>query len=144
MSERFFVKKTNPRAVFFPVNEMMKEQIAASKQIKLADLSLPDRLIAGATAGLCYWVGTCPLDVIKSQMMVHRYANYKQNWWQTVKIMYKEGGLARFYVGVTASAARSIPACSTMFAGERAKPASIDEDSSDESREMWLQKYIHY
>ena len=94
----------------------MKETIASNREISVSNLSMLDRLIAGGTAGLCYWVGTCPFDVVKSQMMINNLDVSKFSWLQTVKWMYKEGGVNRFYVGVAPSAMRCIPACGSMFA----------------------------
>ena len=37
-------------------------------------------------------------------------------WSKTVKLMYKEGGVARFYQGVLPLTLRSMPACGAMFA----------------------------
>lgn len=52
-------------AVFFPVNELTKHKLADLRNIPVAHLSMPERLFAGACAGLSYWVGTFPLDAIK-------------------------------------------------------------------------------
>ena len=38
------------------------------------------------------------------------------NWSKTVKMMYNEGGIMRFYQGVVPLALRSVPACGAMFA----------------------------
>ena len=48
-----------------PVNEIMKHNVADYNNKSVAKLTLPERLFAGACAGLSYWVGTFPLDAIK-------------------------------------------------------------------------------
>lgn len=47
------------------VNELVKSNVAALRQKSVDKLTMPERLFAGACAGLCYWVGTFPLDAIK-------------------------------------------------------------------------------
>ena len=107
-------------ALFFPVNEIMKDiRIAQMGYKGEGDLKLIERLSCGAAAGFCYWVGTCPLDTIKSRMMMQRLEDQRSKgltWSKTVRLMYKEGGVATFYQGVVPLALRSIPACGAMFA----------------------------
>jgi len=43
----------------------MKRWQAQRDGIAIKDLSLTQRLLAGACAGLSYWIGTYPLDVVK-------------------------------------------------------------------------------
>lgn len=47
------------------VNELAKRALAESEGKEVKDLSFGSAMMAGATAGLCYWVGTYPLDVVK-------------------------------------------------------------------------------
>lgn len=107
-------------ACFFPVNEILKDmRVEAMGYGSEKDLHLWERLVCGGTAGLCYWVGTCPLDTIKSKMMMTSLKNQRDNgltWSRTVKVMWQEGGVARFYQGLAPLAARSVPACGAMFA----------------------------
>mgnify|MGYP000297515155 CR=1 FL=1 len=110
------IRNVPANAMFFPVNEVMKENVASARGVDVHDLRMPDRLIAGGIAGLCYWVGTCPFDVVKSQMMINSLEVSTLSWGQTVKVLYLEGGISRFYVGVAPSAMRSVPACGCMFA----------------------------
>jgi hypothetical protein len=58
------------------VNELMKKRLADSKGKSVSELELKDRLIAGACAGLCYWMGTFPLDVVKVNGIIHDSQNY--------------------------------------------------------------------
>ena len=52
-------------ALFITVNELVKSNVASFRNKSTDNLSMPERLFAGACAGLCYWVGTFPLDAIK-------------------------------------------------------------------------------
>ena len=47
------------------MNELSKRYLASKRGVDPKNLSLWDRLASGAVAGLSYWVGTYPLDVIK-------------------------------------------------------------------------------
>lgn len=49
----------------YVVNELAKRSLAHYAGCEVKQLSLRDRLAAGAAAGLSYWVGTYPLDVVK-------------------------------------------------------------------------------
>lgn len=57
------------------VNELVKSNVAALRQKSVDKLTMPERLFAGACAGLCYWVGTFPLDAIKV-MSAHMSSHY--------------------------------------------------------------------
>ena len=54
-----------PITIQFLVNELVKCKVAAFRNKSTDNLAMPERLFAGACAGLCYWVGTFPLDAIK-------------------------------------------------------------------------------
>jgi len=109
------IRNIPANALFFPMNEIMKHTISESLQIDQSQLLISHRLASGAIAGLCYWVGTYPLDVIKGRMQAQSYDN-RMNWIQTAVSIYKDGGINQFRKGLAPCAARSIPACSAMFA----------------------------
>lgn len=54
------------------VNELMKREIVRRDGRSDTDLTIPERMLSGACAGLCYWVGTFPLDAIKVQGTITR------------------------------------------------------------------------
>lgn len=58
-------------ALFFPVNELVKRGLAERQGVTVDELSTRDRLIAGACAGLSYWVLTYPLDLIKGRQAAY-------------------------------------------------------------------------
>lgn len=49
----------------FLVNELSKQYFAKVNNVAIENLSVPDRLLSGAAAGIGYWVCTYPLDVVK-------------------------------------------------------------------------------
>ena len=57
-------------ALFITVNELVKSNVASFRNKSTDNLSMPERLFAGACAGLCYWVGTFPLDAIKVRTLL--------------------------------------------------------------------------
>jgi hypothetical protein len=101
--------------MFFPVNEITKRALAKRAKKEVQQLNPIERFISGAAAGLSYWVGTFPLDAIKSRIQATSY-DQRKGWIETAKIIFKEGGFQGFARGLAPSAARSIPACATMFA----------------------------
>ena len=107
-------------ALFFPVNEIAKDNLMEFRGYSSeSDLTFLERLACGACAGLSYWVTVCPLDCIKTQIMMTPLIDARaQNltYINVVKNMYKEGGIARFYQGLIPLAMRAIPACGMMFA----------------------------
>ena len=56
----------------FLVNELTKREIAFRSGKSVADLTIPERMFSGACAGLCYWVGTFPLDAIKVRACLYK------------------------------------------------------------------------
>jgi solute carrier family 25 carnitine/acylcarnitine transporter 20/29 len=108
------IRNVPANAMFFPVNEIVKHEIAKREGINVSELTVPQRLVAGASAGLCYWVGTYPLDVIKARNQAMKYAE-RQGWAATARSIYSEFGLRGFARGLAPCALRAIPACSIMF-----------------------------
>eukprot|EP01033_Poteriospumella_lacustris_P000577 gene577-394_t len=108
------IRNVPANAVFFPVNELVKRFFANREGKDVSEVSIAQNLIAGGCAGLCYWVGTFPLDVVKSRMQsadIHT----KITWLGTVKYIYRTGGLRAFRNGIVPCIFRAIPACGTMF-----------------------------
>jgi solute carrier family 25 carnitine/acylcarnitine transporter 20/29 len=57
-------------ALFFPVFEMVKRALADRRDVTVPELHTSERMLAGALAGLGFWVGPFPLDVVKARMQV--------------------------------------------------------------------------
>ena len=62
------IRNIPANAVFFPVNELVKREFATKRGCNVNELQVHHRLIAGACAGLSYWIGTYPLDAIKAHV----------------------------------------------------------------------------
>ena len=108
------VRNVPANAVFFPVSEIVKIKIAQHNDIPIEQLQVHHKLIAGACAGMCYWIGTYPLDAIKGTSQSYKYAE-RLGWIGTVNKMWRDGGVGSFTRGFWPCAARSIPACAVMF-----------------------------
>ena len=108
------VRNVPANAVFFPVSEIVKIKIAQHNDITIEQLQVHHKLIAGACAGMCYWIGTYPLDAIKGTSQSYKYAE-RLGWIGTVSKMWRDGGVGSFTRGFWPCAARSIPACAVMF-----------------------------
>jgi len=109
------IRNIPANALFFPINEIVKEKIALRKGIAVAKLELSDKLLAGACAGISYWVGTYPLDVIKGRIQAMPYGS-RVGWFDVALLIWRDGGAKAFTKGLLPCAARAIPACGTMFA----------------------------
>lgn len=110
------VRNVPANALFFPVNQMVKRNVAHAQGLTDASqLHFGWRLLAGACAGLGYWVTTFPLDVIKARSQSVEFQQ-RQNWVRTVQSIYSSGGLKAFTRGFVPCATRAVPACAAMFA----------------------------
>ena len=92
----------------------MKRKLAERSGVHVNELQSWQRLIAGASAGLSYWVLTYPLDLVKSQMMAASYES-RGSWLSTAQSVYVNHGWRGFARGIGPCAARAIPACAVMF-----------------------------
>lgn len=108
------VRNIPANALFFPVNEVVKRRFAESQDIQVAELHLTYKLIAGASAGICYWGLTYPLDAIKGQSQAFSY-EARKSFTATAKYIYTINGIGGYFRGIAPCLARSIPACSAMF-----------------------------
>eukprot|EP00518_Triparma_eleuthera_P019121 CAMPEP_0197547278 /NCGR_PEP_ID=MMETSP1320-20131121/1662_1 /TAXON_ID=91990 /ORGANISM="Bolidomonas sp., Strain RCC2347" /LENGTH=273 /DNA_ID=CAMNT_0043107023 /DNA_START=128 /DNA_END=946 /DNA_ORIENTATION=- len=70
------VRNVPANAVFFPVNEILKDRCVSFRGYgSVGEMRTWERVVCGGAAGFCYWVGTCPLDCVKSQMMMTRQSD---------------------------------------------------------------------
>jgi solute carrier family 25 carnitine/acylcarnitine transporter 20/29 len=73
---------------------------------------------AGSSAGLMFWIPFFPFDVIKSEVMsdsIRRKVRRYKHWGDCVKQLYGQGGILRFYRGLTPCVIRAIPANAVML-----------------------------
>ncbi len=55
--------------VYEIANELVKRYFADRDGVPVNEVSFAQHFVAGGFAGLCYWVGTFPLDVIKVETL---------------------------------------------------------------------------
>ena len=108
------IRNIPANALFFPVNELTKRKFAETQGIQVSELHLTYKLISGATAGLCYWLLTYPLDAIKGQSQAFPY-EARKSFTATINYIHKINGMRGFFRGIAPCVARSIPACAAMF-----------------------------
>ena len=73
---------------------------------------------AGGTAGFMYWVLFYPLDVIKSAMQTDALVRSERRFSgvaDATRQLWAEGGVSRFYKGVTPCLLRAVPANAIML-----------------------------
>lgn len=72
-------------------------------------------LLAGGTAGLCYWLAAFPWDTLKARMMLAEppYPSLRA----AAVAIYTDAGLAGFWRGFTPCALRAFPANAAAFTG---------------------------
>jgi solute carrier family 25 carnitine/acylcarnitine transporter 20/29 len=109
------IRNVPANALFFPVNELVKLELARRYHKSPSELDLHHRLIAGACAGLSYWTLTYPLDVVKGRMQGTPYEQ-RQSWRSTLRDILRTDGPAGFFRGFAPCAARAVPACAALFA----------------------------
>lgn len=105
----------------------------------MKEITVAQNMVAGASAGLCYWVGTYPLDVIKVSVYIKDFVSLSceksyrpvgnpiqsrmqsaefgqsKGWLATFQDVWRSGGFSAFRTGLLPCAMRAVPACATMF-----------------------------
>ena len=80
---------------------------------------MTDLFVSGGTAGFMYWALFYPLDVLKSALQTDAIEPEKRRFpcgvKQAAQELWAEGGVARFYKGVTPCLLRAIPANAIML-----------------------------
>ena len=76
------------------MNEIVKRQFAEQSGVSVHELQSWQRLVAGACAGLSYWVLNYPLDLVKSTMMAADYKS-RGNWISTAQNIYSLYGYVK-------------------------------------------------
>jgi solute carrier family 25 carnitine/acylcarnitine transporter 20/29 len=112
------IRNVPANALFFPVNEIVANLCATQQGLdNSSQLAVSWRLVAGACAGLSYWVLTYPLDVIKARVMAAPLER-RTTWRGEVASVLRKADwrTETFWRGLLPSAARSVPACACMFA----------------------------
>ncbi|GAM22818.1 hypothetical protein SAMD00019534_059930 [Acytostelium subglobosum LB1] len=104
-------------AAYFGAYELARRMLLDDGQ-KLSQLPAWKVMLAGGIGGMSYWTLTYPIDVIKSSIQTdsiipsqRRYAGFID----CASKIYRQRGLAGFYVGFTPCFIRSMPANAACF-----------------------------
>jgi len=112
-----FLRTTPGTAAYFGVYEAVKLAQLHPGQRK-SDLGPAQLLLAGGCGGMGFWLSSFPMDSVKSAMQadaVKRSERLYHSWMDCARKMYREGGIARFYRGLTPCLIRSFPANAACF-----------------------------
>lgn len=72
--------------------------------------------VAGGYAGFMYWIMVFPIDTVKSVIQADRLHNPQYNGViDCCKQLYQEGGMPRFFRGISPSLIRAFPANAITF-----------------------------
>ncbi len=82
--------------------------------MSVKELPTWQRLIAGATAGVGYWVCTYPLDVVKARMQAVPYEE-RSSWMTTARSIHSQLGWRGFLRGLGPCAWRAVPVNAALF-----------------------------
>ncbi|ELU04534.1 hypothetical protein CAPTEDRAFT_97572 [Capitella teleta] len=87
---------------------------------------------AGGMAGICAWIVTYPVDLIKSRVQADMTGKYA-GFWDCVQKSYSESGLRGFSYGLAPTLLRAFPTNAATFAGVamtlRLLKADMDDDA---------------
>jgi solute carrier family 25 carnitine/acylcarnitine transporter 20/29 len=103
---------------YFGGYELARESFARQQGVKVDQLPASSVLLAGGLGGFSYWIATYPMDVIKSSMQSDSPDRAQRKFTSiagTAKILYGEGGVKRFFVGITPCLMRAFPANAVCF-----------------------------
>ncbi|KAI9833757.1 MAG: hypothetical protein M1819_003490 [Sarea resinae] len=78
------------------------------------DLSLTAVMTAGGAAGVAMWIPVFPVDTIKSRL---QSADGHPKIGETIRGLYRNGGLKAFFPGMGPAMARAVPANAATFLG---------------------------
>lgn len=105
-------------SVYFGTFEYLKIKFAEQEGCSVNEISNWKLLFSGGFGGVVYWSCFYPIDVIKSAMMTDSLVRSERQYptvIQTASKLYQEGGIARFYKGISPCLLRSMPANALML-----------------------------
>jgi len=103
---------------YFGVYETVRRLEAEARGVGVEQLTVPELLIAGSVGGLSYWIFTYPIDCIKSAIQADDVRKEKRRFSgmaDAARGMWAEGGLKRFFKGITPCLMRAAPANAVCF-----------------------------
>jgi len=112
-------------ACYFGVYETSRMWFSEMTTQRKQDLQAPFVLMSGGLGGIAYWLSTYPIDSVKSAIQSDSIIKSQRQYSGVLDCahkLYKRGGVARFYQGLTPCLLRSFPANAVcFFAYEKAK-----------------------
>jgi len=74
-------------------------------------------LLAGGFSGVCYWLFTYPMDVVKSRMQADKLGQGRryQGFVDCIRVTYRELGVKGFFRGLTPCLVRAFPTNAAAF-----------------------------
>ena len=103
---------------YFGAYELTRNWLARRAGVKVSELGVGPLLVAGAAGGVSYWALTYPLDAVKSTIQADALEKQKRRYGgvvSTARAMWAEGGLRRFFRGLTPCLLRAAPANAVCF-----------------------------
>jgi len=103
---------------YFGVYEYMRRLQAQRKGVSVGELAVGEVLIAGAVGGWSYWLLTFPIDSVKSAIQadaIDRERRLYGGVGKAAAAMWREGGIRRFFKGLTPCLLRAAPANAVCF-----------------------------
>ena len=104
-------------ASYFGCYEWVRRTLAARKGASVDELSTAEVLLAGACGGFAYW-SIYPIDCVKSAMQadaVERSQRLYRGMGDAARAMWREGGVGRFFKGLSPCLLRAAPANAVCF-----------------------------
>lgn len=103
-------------AAYFATYEVVKRRLTPKDATgkPQGDLSLTAIMTAGAAAGVAMWIPVFPIDTIKSRL---QSAEGNPTIGDTVRGLYRNGGIKAFFPGFAPAMARAVPANAATFLG---------------------------
>ena len=112
------LRNTPAFSVYFGSFEIFKDTFSEQLGCARKDLPVTHIFAAGGLAGVLYWGGLYPFDIIKSTIQSDSMVPKERTFTtvpQTIGKLYADGGLIRFYRGFVPCILRSVPANGAML-----------------------------
>jgi solute carrier family 25 carnitine/acylcarnitine transporter 20/29 len=106
------------RGIYFCTYEITKRTFLENKQQPNATVSLQERCVSAALAGIVCWSLIFPFDALRSRMYAQELSNHAvpKSTWQMAKSMYREtNSLRPFYRGFGVTVLRAGPVAAAVL-----------------------------
>ena len=102
-------------AAYFATYEVIKRSLTPKDENgQPGKLSLTAVCVAGGTAGVAMWIPVFPVDTVKSRL---QSAEGNMSIGDTIRQLYRGGGVKAFFPGMAPAMARAVPANAATFLG---------------------------